>query len=108
VAKGQDDDALVHDMKRMADLTRIPHTREITDLATMFLQEFEQLRRSSVGESKHDLMADFPLGDVARDATENREAGLDGLIKVMDPCGDEIWFYQTTGEPRPPEGMKIV
>jgi uncharacterized glyoxalase superfamily protein PhnB len=32
----------------------------------------------------------------------------DNTFKVMDPCGYEIWFYQTTGEPRPPEGMKIV
>jgi hypothetical protein len=26
----------------------------------------------------------------------------------MDPCGYQIWFYQTTAEPKPPEGMKIV
>ena len=32
----------------------------------------------------------------------------DSTFKVMDPCGYVIWFYQTTGEPRPPEGMKIV
>jgi hypothetical protein len=27
---------------------------------------------------------------------------------VMDPCGYEIWFYQTTGDVKPPQGMKIV
>ena len=32
----------------------------------------------------------------------------DQTFKVMDPCGYEIWFYQTTGEPKPPQGMKIV
>jgi uncharacterized glyoxalase superfamily protein PhnB len=32
----------------------------------------------------------------------------DSTFKVMDPCGYVIWFYQTTGEPKPPEGMKIV
>ena len=32
----------------------------------------------------------------------------DSTFKVMDPCGYEIWFYQTTGEPKPPEGMKIL
>jgi len=32
----------------------------------------------------------------------------DSTFKVMDPCGYEIWFYQTVGEPKPPEGMKIV
>jgi len=32
----------------------------------------------------------------------------DSTFKVMDPCGYVIWFYQTTGEPKPPDGMKIV
>ena len=29
-------------------------------------------------------------------------------FKVMDPHGYEIWFYQIVGEPKPPEGTKIV
>ena len=32
----------------------------------------------------------------------------DRTFKVMDPCGYEVWFYQTVGEPKPPEGAKIV
>ena len=32
----------------------------------------------------------------------------DRTFKVMDPCGYEIWFYQTVGEPKPPAGAKIV
>jgi len=32
----------------------------------------------------------------------------DKTFKVMDPFGYEVWFYQTVGEPRPPEGAKIV
>jgi PhnB protein len=32
----------------------------------------------------------------------------DRTFKVLDPCGYEIWFYQTTGEPAPPQGMTIV
>jgi len=32
----------------------------------------------------------------------------DRTFKVMDPFGYEVWFYQTVGEPRPPEGAKIV
>lgn len=32
----------------------------------------------------------------------------DRTFKVMDPYGYEIWFYQTVGEPKPPEGAKIV
>ena len=32
----------------------------------------------------------------------------DRTFKVMDPNGYEVWFYQTVGEPKPPQGMKIV
>lgn len=32
----------------------------------------------------------------------------DKTFKVMDPGGYEIWFYQTVGEVKPPEGAKIV
>jgi len=32
----------------------------------------------------------------------------DRTFKVQDPCGYEIWFYQTVGEPKPPQGIKIV
>ena len=32
----------------------------------------------------------------------------DKTFKIMDPYGYEVWFYQTVGEPRPPEGAKIV
>ena len=29
-------------------------------------------------------------------------------FKVMDPHGYAIWFYQVVGEPKPPEGTKLV
>jgi PhnB protein len=32
----------------------------------------------------------------------------DRTFKVMDPCGYELWFYQTVGAPKPPDGAKIV
>jgi uncharacterized glyoxalase superfamily protein PhnB len=32
----------------------------------------------------------------------------DKTFKVTDPYGYETWFYQTVGEPKPPEGAKIV
>ncbi len=32
----------------------------------------------------------------------------DRTFTVMDPFGYQIWFYQTVGEPRPPQGAKIV
>lgn len=32
----------------------------------------------------------------------------DRTFKVMDPCGYELWFYQTVDKPTPPQGAKIV
>lgn len=32
----------------------------------------------------------------------------DKTFKVMGPYGYELWFYQTVGEPKPPQGAKIV
>ncbi len=32
----------------------------------------------------------------------------DRTFKAMDPNGYELWFYQTVGEPKPPQGVKIV
>jgi uncharacterized glyoxalase superfamily protein PhnB len=32
----------------------------------------------------------------------------DRTFKVLDPNGYEIWFYTNVGEPRPPQGAKLV
>ncbi len=32
----------------------------------------------------------------------------DRTFKVMDPSGYEVWFYQTVGEPKPPQGARVV
>ena len=32
----------------------------------------------------------------------------DRTFTVMDPFGYQIWFYQTVGEPKPPQGAKLV
>lgn len=32
----------------------------------------------------------------------------DRTFKVMDPYGYELWFYQTVGAPKQPQGVKIV
>lgn len=32
----------------------------------------------------------------------------DRTFKVIDPYGYELWFYQTVGTPKPPQGAKIV
>jgi uncharacterized glyoxalase superfamily protein PhnB len=32
----------------------------------------------------------------------------DRTFKIMDPYGYELWFYQTIGAPKLPQGVKIV
>jgi uncharacterized glyoxalase superfamily protein PhnB len=32
----------------------------------------------------------------------------DRTFKVLDPNGYEIWFYTNVGEPKPPQGAKLV
>jgi uncharacterized glyoxalase superfamily protein PhnB len=32
----------------------------------------------------------------------------DRTFKVVDPNGYEIWFYTNVGEPKPPQGAKLV
>lgn len=32
----------------------------------------------------------------------------DRTFKIMDPNGYEVWFYQTVGAPKPPQGAKII
>jgi uncharacterized glyoxalase superfamily protein PhnB len=32
----------------------------------------------------------------------------DRTFAVMDPYGYQVWFYQTVGEPKPPQGTKVV
>jgi PhnB protein len=32
----------------------------------------------------------------------------DRTFTVMDPFGYQIWFYETVGEPKPPQGAKII
>lgn len=32
----------------------------------------------------------------------------DRTFKALDPNGYELWFYQTVGTPKPPQGLKIV
>ena len=32
----------------------------------------------------------------------------DRTFKILDPAGYVLWFYETVGEPKPPQGTKIV
>ena len=32
----------------------------------------------------------------------------DRTFKILDPNGYELWFFEQVGEPKPPQGIKIV
>ncbi|HEX9493937.1 MAG TPA: glyoxalase superfamily protein [Thermoanaerobaculia bacterium] len=32
----------------------------------------------------------------------------DRTFKILDPAGYVLWFFETVGEPKPPQGTKIV
>ncbi len=82
----------------------------------MFARAAEPMAR----RSKQPVEIYLEVGDVEDYCRKLQKSGVkisepltmqwwgDSTFKVMDPCGYEIWFYQTTGEPKPPEGMKIV
>ena len=81
---------------------------------------FARAPGTMAGRSKQPVEIYLEVSDVEGYCTQLRKKGVgitepvtvqwwgDLTFKVMDPCGYEIWFYETTGEPKPPEGMKIV
>lgn len=81
---------------------------------------FARAQGPLAGRSKQPVEIYLEVGDVEAYFRQLQKEGVkitepltmqwwgDSTFKVMDPCGYEIWFYQTTGEPKPPEGMKIV
>jgi PhnB protein len=75
---------------------------------------------ASAGGKKQPVEIYFQVGDVEAYHASLKKRGVkiteglttqwwgDRTFKLMDPYGYEIWFYQTVGEPKPPQGMKIV
>jgi PhnB protein len=86
----------------------------------MFMRPQERLEGTNPTSSKRPVEIYLEVNDV--DAYHNQlkkqevkiSAPLtdqwwgDRTFTVMDPFGYQIWFYQTVGEPIPPQGAKIV
>ena len=79
-----------------------------------------QLEGTAPTSSKRPVEIYFEVEDVNAYHDQVRKQGVrttspltdqwwgDRTFTVMDPFGYQIWFYQTTGEPAPPQGAKLV
>ena len=86
----------------------------------MFARPHDNLPLTKAGSGKQPVEIYLEVADVAAYHEKLKKKGVkitdaltmqwwgDRTFKVMDPFGYEVWFYQTVGEPRPPEGAKIV
>jgi len=86
----------------------------------MFARPHDNLPVTKAGNGKQPVEIYLEVADVAAYHEKLKKKGVkitdalttqwwgDRTFKVMDPFGYEVWFYQTVGEPRPPEGAKIV
>jgi uncharacterized glyoxalase superfamily protein PhnB len=86
----------------------------------MFARPHDNLPLTKAGRGKQPVEIYLEVADVAAYHEKLKKKGVkitdtltmqwwgDRTFKVMDPFGYEVWFYQTVGEPRPPEGAKIV
>ena len=86
----------------------------------MLTRTQEKMEGTSTGSSKRPVEIYLEVADVDGFHNEVKKKGVkitealtdqwwgDRTFKVMDPVGYQIWFYQTVGEIKPPQGAKIV
>lgn len=86
----------------------------------MLTRPQEEMEDASATTTKRPVEIYFEVEDVNAYHDQTRKRGVritstltdqwwgDRTFTVMDPFGYQIWFYQTIGEPRPPQGAKIV
>jgi uncharacterized glyoxalase superfamily protein PhnB len=86
----------------------------------MFMRPQERLEGTNPTSSKRPVEIYLEVNDVDAYHNQLKKQGVkisapltdqwwgDRTFTVMDPFGYQIWFYQTVGEPIPPQGAKIV
>jgi uncharacterized glyoxalase superfamily protein PhnB len=86
----------------------------------MFTRPPEKMEGASLTSSKRPVEIYLEVSDVDAYHNQVKKQGVkisapltdqwwgDRTFTVMDPFGYQIWFYQTVGEPIPPQGAKIV
>ena len=86
----------------------------------MFMRPQEKMDGAGATSSKRPVEIYIQVADVSahHDCLKKNKVKItspltdqwwgDRTFTVMDPFGYQIWFYQTVGEPQPPEGAKIV
>lgn len=86
----------------------------------MLTRTQEKMEGTSAASSKRPVEIYFEVADVEAFHDQVKKKGVkitdpltdqwwgDRTFKVMDPVGYQIWFYQTVGEIKPPQGAKII
>ena len=75
---------VIDDVERVADLSGVPYSGNMLEVATMFLQKGDQSRRSPIGETKDDAMVDLSRGGVSRNPPQQRYAQSVGRVHGID------------------------
>jgi PhnB protein len=86
----------------------------------MFMRPQERREGTSLTSARRPVEIYLEVNDVDAYHNQVKKQGVkisdpltdqwwgDRTFTVMDPFGYQIWFYQTVGEPVPPQGAKIV
>ena len=95
-------------------------TVELGGAKVMLMRPQEEMDGTSTSASKRPVEIYLEVDNVDAYHDQLRNHGVritapltdqwwgDRTFTVMDPFGYQIWFYQTVGEPRPPQGAKLV
>ena len=86
----------------------------------MLTRPQERMEGTSASSSKRPVEIYLEVADVNAYYDQVKKQGVkatspltdqwwgDRTFTIMDPFGYQIWFYQTVGEIKPPQGAKIV
>ncbi|SRR5260221_13630814 len=83
----KDDGVVVDQVKRMAELSRVTDTGDLSQVVSVSLEELDQAVGAPVRKPEHDAMLNAVLGRIFGDASEDREPTLDGRIDGHEIAG---------------------
>ena len=86
----QHDGLVVDHMKRMPELSGVPHARHLSQVVAMHLEEFHKLSRALIREAEHHPMLDVMFGRILGDAPENGEPAFDGGVDGHQIAGFHV------------------
>jgi len=80
MVQGKDDRVVVDHVKRMAELSRVTDTGDLSQVVSVSLEELHQAASAPVGKPEDDAMLHSMLGRILGDSSEDRESALDGRV----------------------------